>query len=111
MAVAIRLARGGSKKRPYYRLVVADSRNARDGRSGRCRGGGAEGIAGEQARAGVGDRGLEHGAVAAAAFDELTDERAELERLRKEVARLRMEAEFAKKVAAWVCPERSAIGV
>ena len=32
MAVAIRLARGGSKKRPYYRLVVADSRNARDGR-------------------------------------------------------------------------------
>ena len=36
------------------------------------------------------------------------DERAELERLRKEVSRLRMEAEFAKKVAAWVCPERSA---
>ena len=32
MAVAIRLARGGSKKRPYYRVVVADSRNARDGR-------------------------------------------------------------------------------
>ena len=32
MAVAIRLARGGSKKRPYYRLVVTDSRNARDGR-------------------------------------------------------------------------------
>jgi small subunit ribosomal protein S16 len=32
MAVSIRLARGGSKKRPYYRLVVADSRNARDGR-------------------------------------------------------------------------------
>ena len=32
MAVAIRFARGGSKKRPYYRLVVADSRNARDGR-------------------------------------------------------------------------------
>jgi transposase len=29
------------------------------------------------------------------------DERAELERLRKEVARLRMEADFAKKVAAW----------
>lgn len=29
------------------------------------------------------------------------DERAELERLRKENARLRMEAEFAKKVAAW----------
>src|SRR3982751_4110368 len=32
MAVAIRLARGGSKKRPYYRLVVTDSRNSRDGR-------------------------------------------------------------------------------
>ena len=32
MAVAIRLARGGSKKRPYYRLVVTDSRIARDGR-------------------------------------------------------------------------------
>ena len=32
MAVAIRLSRGGSKKRPYYRVVVADSRNARDGR-------------------------------------------------------------------------------
>ena len=32
MAVAIRLARGGAKKRPYYRIVVADSRNARDGR-------------------------------------------------------------------------------
>jgi len=32
MAVAIRLARGGSKKRPYYRIVVADRRNARDGR-------------------------------------------------------------------------------
>ena len=32
MSVAIRLARGGSKKRPYYRVVVADSRNARDGR-------------------------------------------------------------------------------
>ena len=32
MAVAIRLARGGSKKRPYYRIVVSDSRNARDGR-------------------------------------------------------------------------------
>src|ERR1041385_7529843 len=27
MAVAIRLSRGGSKKRPYYRIVVADSRN------------------------------------------------------------------------------------
>ena len=32
MAVAIRLSRGGSKKRPYYRIVVADGRNARDGR-------------------------------------------------------------------------------
>ncbi|GAA4017341.1 hypothetical protein GCM10022280_15680 [Sphingomonas swuensis] len=32
MAVAIRLARGGSKKRPYYRVVVTDSRNSRDGR-------------------------------------------------------------------------------
>src|SRR5215211_8947885 len=32
MAVAIRLARAGSKKRPYYRIVVADGRNARDGR-------------------------------------------------------------------------------
>ena len=28
MSVAIRLSRGGSKKRPYYRIVVADSRNA-----------------------------------------------------------------------------------
>lgn len=28
----IRLARGGSKKRPYYRLVVADVRSPRDGR-------------------------------------------------------------------------------
>jgi small subunit ribosomal protein S16 len=32
MAVAIRLARGGSKKRPYYKIVVADSRAARDGK-------------------------------------------------------------------------------
>jgi len=32
MALSIRLSRGGSKKRPYYRIVVADSRNARDGR-------------------------------------------------------------------------------
>lgn len=30
--VTIRLARGGSKKRPFYHLTVADSRNARDGR-------------------------------------------------------------------------------
>jgi small subunit ribosomal protein S16 len=32
MALAIRLARGGAKKRPYYRIVVADSRAPRDGR-------------------------------------------------------------------------------
>ena len=32
MALKLRLARGGSKKRPYYRIVVADSRNPRDGR-------------------------------------------------------------------------------
>ncbi|MBL1420747.1 MAG: 30S ribosomal protein S16 [Alphaproteobacteria bacterium] len=32
MAVKIRLARGGSKKRPYYRIVVADERSPRDGR-------------------------------------------------------------------------------
>ncbi len=32
MALKIRLARGGSKKRPYYRIVVADSRMPRDGR-------------------------------------------------------------------------------
>jgi small subunit ribosomal protein S16 len=30
--VVIRLARGGAKKRPFYNLVVADSRRARDGR-------------------------------------------------------------------------------
>ncbi|WP_144210152.1 30S ribosomal protein S16 [Shewanella donghaensis] len=30
--VTIRLARGGAKKRPFYSIVVADSRNARDGR-------------------------------------------------------------------------------
>ena len=30
--VVIRLARGGSKKRPFYRIVVADSRRARDGK-------------------------------------------------------------------------------
>ena len=30
--VVIRLARGGAKKRPFYRLVVADSRKSRDGR-------------------------------------------------------------------------------
>ena len=32
MSVKIRLARGGSKKRPYYRIVVADIRMPRDGR-------------------------------------------------------------------------------
>ena len=32
MALSIRLSRGGSKKRPYYRIVVADSRTKRDGR-------------------------------------------------------------------------------
>ena len=31
MATSIRLSRGGSKKRPYYRIVVADSRSPRDG--------------------------------------------------------------------------------
>ncbi|WGL99049.1 30S ribosomal protein S16 [Arsenophonus sp. aPb] len=30
--VTIRLARGGAKKRPFYQIVVTDSRNARDGR-------------------------------------------------------------------------------
>lgn len=30
--VSIRLARGGSKKRPFYHVVVSDSRNPRDGR-------------------------------------------------------------------------------
>ena len=30
--VTIRLARGGAKKRPFYTVVVTDSRNARDGR-------------------------------------------------------------------------------
>ena len=32
MAVRIRLARGGAKKRPFYRIVAADSRSPRDGR-------------------------------------------------------------------------------
>lgn len=32
MATSIRLSRGGSKKRPYYKIVVADSRSPRDGR-------------------------------------------------------------------------------
>ena len=30
--VIVRLARGGSKKRPYYQIVVADARSPRDGR-------------------------------------------------------------------------------
>ncbi|HEV3240489.1 MAG TPA: 30S ribosomal protein S16 [Casimicrobiaceae bacterium] len=30
--VVIRLARGGAKKRPFYNIVVADSRHRRDGR-------------------------------------------------------------------------------
>ncbi|MBC9071106.1 30S ribosomal protein S16 [Thauera sp. CAU 1555] len=30
--VVIRLARGGSKKRPFYNIVAAESRNRRDGR-------------------------------------------------------------------------------
>ena len=32
MSLKIRLARGGAKKRPFYRIVVADSRAPRDGR-------------------------------------------------------------------------------
>jgi small subunit ribosomal protein S16 len=32
MAMKIRLARGGTKKRPYYRIVASDSRMPRDGR-------------------------------------------------------------------------------
>lgn len=32
MAMKIRLARGGAKKRPFYRIVAADSRMPRDGR-------------------------------------------------------------------------------
>jgi small subunit ribosomal protein S16 len=32
MAVVLRLSRGGSKKRPYYRIVVADERSPRDGK-------------------------------------------------------------------------------
>jgi small subunit ribosomal protein S16 len=32
MALSIRLSRGGSKKRPYYRIVVADGRSPRDGK-------------------------------------------------------------------------------
>lgn len=32
MSVAIRLSRGGAKKRPYYRIVVSDLRSPRDGK-------------------------------------------------------------------------------
>jgi len=32
MALKIRLARGGAKKRPYYSIVIADARSPRDGR-------------------------------------------------------------------------------
>jgi small subunit ribosomal protein S16 len=32
MSLRIRLARGGAKKRPYYSIVIADSRSPRDGR-------------------------------------------------------------------------------
>ncbi len=32
MSLKIRLARAGAKKRPFYRIVVADSRSPRDGR-------------------------------------------------------------------------------
>jgi len=32
MSLKIRLARGGAKKRPFYRIVVADTRSPRDGR-------------------------------------------------------------------------------
>jgi len=32
MSVKIRLARGGAKKKPYYRIVIADSHSPRDGR-------------------------------------------------------------------------------
>lgn len=33
MSLKIRLSRGGAKKRPFYRIVVADSRSPRDGRN------------------------------------------------------------------------------
>ncbi|MEO0643613.1 MAG: 30S ribosomal protein S16 [Pseudomonadota bacterium] len=32
MAIALRLSRGGAKKRPYYRIVAADARSPRDGK-------------------------------------------------------------------------------
>ena len=44
MAVAIRLSRGGAKKRPYYRIVVADVRAPRDGRFRRTAGRGGTGF-------------------------------------------------------------------
>lgn len=31
MAVSIRLSRGGAKRRPFYRIVIANSRSPRDG--------------------------------------------------------------------------------
>jgi len=31
--VKIRLSRGGAKKKPFYHIIVADSRNSRDGRN------------------------------------------------------------------------------
>lgn len=33
MSLKIRLARGGAKKRPFYHIIVTDSRSARDGRN------------------------------------------------------------------------------
>ena len=36
--VVIRLQRGGAKKRPFYQIVVTDSRNARDGRTSKTSG-------------------------------------------------------------------------
>src|SRR3954469_904469 len=32
MALSMRLSRGGSKKRPYYRIIIADARSPRDGK-------------------------------------------------------------------------------
>ncbi len=32
MAISLRLSRGGSKKRPYYKVIAADSRSPRDGK-------------------------------------------------------------------------------
>ena len=33
MSLKIRLSRGGAKKRPFYHIIVTDSRSARDGRN------------------------------------------------------------------------------